>query len=286
VTHDGGNFRYHLFDTDGELAASPLTGSSSRGTSSNENLVMMAGDGRDVAGRLDQVRAHSRTFTEAEAWRLYQGTQGDLKAYYSLDGSTATNAFTGIDASVTGSPSSGAVGINGTAFDFGSGAGGDSELTSGTSLPINGEGFTVAGWLNYDSQEGAARFLQLGGTPSSVPSDGFSLEMGSDDIYPVGWNGFSADVGGTNIGLSPNTWYFIALAVNGNDFRLHVYDQSSELGSSPQTYTLVRGQSGSEDLNMMAGDDSEVEGRLDEVYAYARQFSQSEVDTLYNDSTV
>ena len=50
-------------------------------------------------------------------------------------------------------------------------------------------------------------------------------------------------------------------------------------------YTLVRGQSGSEDLNMMAGDDSEVEGRLDEVYAYARQFSQSEVNTLYNDST-
>jgi len=285
VTHDGGNFRYHLFDTDGELAASPLTGSSSRGTSSNENLVMMAGDGRDVAGRLDQVRAHSRTFTEAEAWRLYQGTQGDLKAYYSLDGSTATNAFTGIDASVTGSPSSGAVGINGTAFDFGRGANVDSALSSGTSLPINGEGFTVAGWLNYDSHEGAGRFLQLGGTPSSLPSDGFSLEMGQDDIYPVAWNGFSADIGGTSIELSSGTWYFIALAVNGNDFRLHVYDQSSELGSSPQTYTLVRGQSGSEDLNMMAGDDSEVEGRLDEVYAYARQFSQSEVDTLYNDST-
>jgi hypothetical protein len=287
VVRDGSNYRYHLFDENGELGASPKTGSTSRGTSSSENLILMAGDGRDVAGRLDQVRAYSRAFTESETWRLYQGLQGQLEAYYSLDGGTATNSVTQADATVTGDPTSGETGINGSAFGFtlnSDGSVADEALASANALDINGVAFTVAGWINQTGHEGAGRLFQTSGGVDSQPTNGFSLEFGNDDIKPVGWDNGAAYFESTTLPVPQNEWRFVALAVDGNDFRLHVYDTNGEISGSPVTYNLTRGQTTGETLYMMAGDGTDVAGRLDEVYAYSRQFSASEIQTLYNDS--
>lgn len=284
---DGDDHRFHVISEDGNVGNSPLDATLTRGVTGNETLSMMAGGGgRDVAGRLDQVRAYSRALTDSEVWQLYESTQSDLKAYYSLDGSTATNAVTGVDATETESPTTGVTGIKDKAFSFTTENGGG--LESGEKLRMNSSELTAAGWLYYRGSDGPGRFLQLGGGTGgfSNPTDGFSVNIGSgDDIYPVAWNGGSTDTGtqGTIV-LSTNTWYFIALTANGDDFTLYVYDQNGELSASPLNDTLDRGLSGTETLNMMAGDVADVDGRLDEVYGYSRELSASEIDTLYTDS--
>jgi len=73
---DGGDYRIHAFDEDGELDASPVTGSGTYGQSDTAALIMMTGDGRDTAGRMDEVRAYSRALSADEVSRLYQGSIG------------------------------------------------------------------------------------------------------------------------------------------------------------------------------------------------------------------
>jgi hypothetical protein len=89
-------------------------------------------------------------------------------------------------------------------------------------------------------------------------------------------------VGEKTIGLGTGTWYYIVTVVDGDTIRLHVFDTNGELSDSPQTYTLPRGRTPADPLDLMAGDGKDIEGRLDEVRAFSGPLSPSEVTDLYD----
>lgn len=218
-----------------------------------------------------------------------------LEAYYSLDEASLppTNTVTGTDAAVTGEPTTGEPGIRNTAFGFTTDDSrkttGDA-LTSGRELPLNGQAATVATWFRYTSKESYARVYQVGGGgPDGIPSvagGGHNVEFiaGSNDIALALWppEGGSSNKAGP-VTLSPETWYFLVCVVDGNEGRMYVFDQDGELTDGGVT-TSGRGQTGSELLNLMGGDSSDPAGRMDEVYAFSKALSASEVMTLYDNS--
>ena len=71
---DGDDARIHVFDGSGELDGSPTTGSGGRSQSDGEPLILMAADGSDTVGRMDEVRAYSRALSEQEVLELYGGS--------------------------------------------------------------------------------------------------------------------------------------------------------------------------------------------------------------------
>ena len=217
--------------------------------------------------------------------------QEGLEAYYPLDGDAPTNVVTGTDADVTGDPTTDASGVVDGAWEFttdGSRSSTADALTSGEDLPLNGEGATVAAWINYTSHEPFARIYQVGGdtaTPA-VAQAGYEVlfTSESDDVYIYGDGTTQSATNRPTIGLSPDTWLFVVTVVDGSDFRIHTFDESGELDASPLTGTAQRTQSGTNPLVLFSGDDSEPAGRLDEVRAYSRALSESEVVQLYSGS--
>jgi hypothetical protein len=216
-------------------------------------------------------------------------------AYYSLDESSLppSNAVTGTDASVTGSPTTGENGIKNTAFGFDESGSNDRDtttdaLTSGQNLPLNGSEATVGAWFRYTTKEDFARVYQIGSTVNETPtSGGWDVEFDSntDDLKLVTWtsaNSGTANSSGT-ITLASDTWYFAVGVVDGSDGTMYVFDQNGELSASPVT-TSGRDQTGNEPLILMGGDNSDAAGRMDEVYALSTALSASEVTTLYNNS--
>jgi len=73
---DGNDITIYTFDEDGQLDGSPGTGGGTRAQSDSAALILMAGDGRDTPGRMDEVRAYSRALSEEEVMRLYNGSIG------------------------------------------------------------------------------------------------------------------------------------------------------------------------------------------------------------------
>jgi len=219
--------------------------------------------------------------------------QEGLEAYYPLDSDTPVNQVTGTTAQVVGEPTTGASGVVGSAYEFtmdGSTAdrapGVADALVSGEDLPLNGEGATVGAWFRYVEHEPFSRVYQVGGGlgggegVGGIP--GFETTfIGEDDdvrIYSTG-----GDTGAV-ITLTPDTWYFVVSVVDGDDARLHVFDSDGELDGSPATGNNGRSQSEAEPLLLMAGDQAETTGRTDEVRAYSRALSETEVVELYSGS--
>jgi hypothetical protein len=216
---------------------------------------------------------------------------GNIEAYYSLDGDTATNQITGTDATVVGEPTTGEPGVVGNAFGFttdGSRNSTGDALTSGQDLPLNGEAATVGAWFRYTTKEDFARVYQIGGGgPDGLPdaNGGWDLEFdsGSDDIQLITWQSGNANSTGT-ITLSSDTWYFVVSVVDGSDSTMYVFDQNGELDASPKSGS-GRDQTGDDVLIMMGGDGSDAVGRMDEVRAYSRALSAAEVTALYEGSS-
>ena len=75
----GGDIRLHVFDQDGELDSSPQTWTGgSRTQSDAAPLIVGSGDGRDTAGRFDEVWAYSRALSEGQVGQLYtRSLEGD-----------------------------------------------------------------------------------------------------------------------------------------------------------------------------------------------------------------
>jgi hypothetical protein len=130
--------------------------------------------------------------------------------------------------------------------------------------------------------------LEAGGIDRNYP-DGWNVQFaGSDDSlqYNV-WDPF----GGFNIAstpaLSSGEWYFLAVVGSGDDVRLHVYDTNGELDGSPYTGTGARNTT--EDgvgLTLIEGQDIYTDGGIDEVFAYSRTLSASEIDDLYQGAVI
>jgi len=208
-----------------------------------------------------------------------------LEAYFPFDGDAATNVVTGTDGEVTGEPTTDATGVVDGAWEFttdGSRSNTVDAVTSGEDLPLNGEGATVACWINFTGHEPFGRLLQVGGdiATSTVDPPGHEIvfEDQSDALY------IYAKTASTTIPVSPETWYFVVGVVDGSEARLHVFDGDGELDASPTTVDDMRSPSGTEPLVMMSGDDSETAGRLDEVRAYSRALSEQEILELYGGS--
>jgi hypothetical protein len=293
---DGSNIRLHVFDRDGELDASPISGNDSRTTTnSGLPLTMMAGDSDYTTGRLDEVYAYSAALSETQVEDLYAASepveypavpQGSMEAYYPLDGPNATNLVTDATASVTGSPTTGVDGIRGDAWEFT--ASGDTgstadALTSANDLPLDGSGATVAAWFRYTNKEGFARVYQVGGDVSTPgASEGYEtiFNGGNDELFVVPSSG--SDTG--NVPVSPDTWHLVVTVADGSELRLHVYDRDGEVAGSPATGSRTASDT-VYPLVMMSGDDSEPAGKLDEVYAYSRSLSGDEIDQLHAATT-
>jgi hypothetical protein len=88
VGDSNGEARFHVFsESGGELSGSPVTVSDSRGTGDSV-LHMMAGDGRDVAGTMDEVFGYNTALTPTEVTEL---------RYNSTDEAPVTNTTQGTD---------------------------------------------------------------------------------------------------------------------------------------------------------------------------------------------
>jgi hypothetical protein len=217
-----------------------------------------------------------------------------LEAYYPLDGSAATNAVTGTDATIAGEPTTDAEGVVDGAFEFTST--GDRESVSDAlvteELPLNGEGATVGAWVNVTGHENFSKIYQVGGSLDAFPTDGWDLEFDDDTnaVWSVSWQADQGDAvraEATKTSLSLDTWYFLVVVVDGDDVRVHAFDQSGELDASPNTGNFSpRGRTDTAPLNLMAGVGDDTAGRLDEVRAYSRALSEEEVTSLYQGSSV
>jgi hypothetical protein len=216
--------------------------------------------------------------------------QDGIEAYYSLNGDTAANLVTGTDAVENGSPSSGAAGVVGDAFSFDHTS--TEGLKSGEALALNGQAATVGAWVNFTSKNDFGRIYQIGGDFADIPDDGWQTRFdGSNDnlLIETRDGGSLTELVPTDA-LDSDTWYFVVTVLDepGDEARIHAYDQSGELSNSPYTGALgspAWSQTGSERLVLMAGGNDEgTSGRMDEVRAYSRALSESEVTTLYQGS--
>jgi hypothetical protein len=231
--------------------------------------------------------------------------QDGLEAYYPLDGTTATNAVTSADATLLGGPSTGQPGVSDNtdnAFEFTyNGSGVDDALVSGNQLDINGAEFTLAGWVYHTGHDATGTIFQVGADPANRPTGGVSLEFvwdgetydysgpdsgpDAEQLTVVSWEGGgNTSDDSKSLPVAFDAWRFVAVAVNGDDSRLHVFDTNGEISGSPVTETAARGQSTPATFSCMAGDGWDVAGRLDEVYAYSTELTASEITTLYNNS--
>jgi hypothetical protein len=213
-------------------------------------------------------------------------------AYYPFDGTAGTNCVTGVDANVVGSPTTGVSGVSANtndAWEFvGDGGSGDDSITdaveSSQDLPINGQEATIAGWFRHESHpENTEEFARILSVDNGVDTN--------DNNYSILFRGGTSNAinlyVGTdtaNISVSPGTWYFVAATVDGSTGTLYVYDTNGELSASPVSNSDTRSQTAGEKLCMMAGDAREVDGRMDEVFAFSTALSASEVDALYDNS--
>jgi len=223
----------------------------------------------------------------------------NLEAYFSFDGDTPTNQVTGTDATVEGDVTTGQPGVLNDAYEFtvnqetGVGIAPEDATSSGgvTSepLPLNGDGATAATWVNFTDHEqwGRAPF-QIGGSLADGPADGWNIQFQSNEesLRSELWDGGPSNgSGGTPIAVDPETWYFVVMVVEGGDARVHVFDQDGELDSSPQTWTGgSRSQSDAEPLIIGGGQGYDMEGLVDEVYAYSAALSEADVELLYSQS--
>jgi len=215
-----------------------------------------------------------------------------LEAYYSLDGSTPTNAVTGTDATIEGEPTTGADGVVNSAFEFTQNndrsSVADALVTE--DLPVNGEGATVGAWVNVTGHEDYSKIYQIGGSIGGFPTDGWDLEFNenTNGVWAVSWQAdqeAAIRATGTQTSLSLDTWYFLVVVVDGDDVRVHAFDQSGELDASPSSGQFSpRGRTDGAPLHLMAGVGDDTAGRMDEVRAYSRALSEAEVTALYGGS--
>jgi hypothetical protein len=217
--------------------------------------------------------------------------RGNAEAYIPLDTSAATNCRTGADATVFGSPSSGANGVSSNTNDAFSFDGSDDALQAGQNLPLNGPQATVAAWFKSPSFSTFEALFSINGGPNSTPKDnggGYTVSFDGNEIRPTIWTSSSANFGGNKIALSTGTWYFAVAVADGNSCTLYVYDQTGELSSSPVTVDDSDGngrtQTGDASLTTMVENGNWLPGNLDEVYGFSTALTTSEIDTLYNNS--
>jgi fibronectin type 3 domain-containing protein len=220
--------------------------------------------------------------------RVVRTVESPLEAYYPLDYQPEDFAYDagglGRDATPEGGVTTGVDGAVNAAYSFD----GEDDKLSTPGLVINDTEFTVATWFQYDAHDPYGQVLEAGGIDRNYP-DGWNVQFaGSDDSlqYNV-WDPF----GGFNIAstpaLSSGEWYFLAVVGSGDDVRLHVYDTNGELDGSPYTGTGARNTT--EDgvgLTLMEGQDIYTDGRIDEVFAYSRTLSASEIDDLYQGAVI
>jgi len=227
--------------------------------------------------------------------------QDGIEAYFPLDGDSATNIVTGNNGDITGDPNTDAEGVVNGAWEFttsGDPAGSRNSttdaVTSGQTLPLNGETATVGAWVNFTEHEAFGRLYQVGGSVAepAASAGGYEVIFHGGDSTPEN-SLLVADGSGRVVGadtgafdLSPETWYFVVIVRDGANYRLHVFDTSGELDDSPATgsHDAAPPTSSGELLVLMDGDDSETAGRIDEVRGYSRALSENEVTELYSGS--
>jgi hypothetical protein len=217
--------------------------------------------------------------------------RSSVEAYYPLDNDAGKNCITGnsitkVDGNTSiDTSASGAVANTNGAFDLKNvDDGSDNDgLVSNGSLPLNGDGATVAGWFNFDSHDGFGRVFQVGGSFSSSAGDGYDVELVDDtNAKLVTFGGFT-EAG--KIPVSPNTWYFFAAVVDGpnGNIRLQIFDTSGELADSPKTGSDGRSRSSvNKFLHLGGGDGSYVDGTFDEIFAFSEALTENDVLSLYN----
>jgi hypothetical protein len=73
---EGDEITYYGYSRTGGGGSSSASASGTRGQSDTASLMLMCGDGRDAAGRVDEVRAYSRALSEDEIFELFPASGG------------------------------------------------------------------------------------------------------------------------------------------------------------------------------------------------------------------
>jgi len=123
-----------------------------------------------------------------------------------------------------------------------------------------------------------------GGNQNS-PTNGWNIEFGGTDntVAHQFWNG--GDIGAEgqpSVSCPAGEWVFVVTVVEGSDATIYTFDEEGQIASGSGGGD--RTQSELAQLILMAGDGRDTPGLMDEVWAYSRALSDSEVDRLYNQS--
>lgn len=157
-------------------------------------------------------------------------------------------------------------------------------------MPLNRDSVTITTWLNYERFDDWARIFQVGLSDGEAvdpsgggrPTEGFALQWNSSDpqLEPRTQEG---EIEAVSDSLEAGVWYFVAYVIDGDDFRMHVFDEDGELGGSPYTATDIpaRTRTDGATVGLMAGDGRYTGGRLDDVRGYAGALSTDEIQAVY-----
>lgn len=206
-----------------------------------------------------------------------------LEAYVPCDessGPMADVSANGYSLTLSGA-SPGATGVLGTtavSYD------GTDDFAEMTGTGANVAKFSALVWVKLvGSHDDWARIIQVGGSESSGPTNGWDIEwQGSDNsIKTRGYeNGDGTDGHLSNTTLAQDTWYCL-ITKNISDGRnnLAIYDASGTQLES-QDKNMARGSTSTAPVYIAAGDGRYSNIVVDEVRIWTRELSDSEEQAL------
>ncbi len=285
VGTSGSGFR--LYQNGSLVAATDSAGSAARSSTAGMDLAIGDEPGSTVAfsGLIDEVRVYRRVLSDDEIRQVYSlgvptGTDTSLKGYWSFNGqdTVGTTAYdrsgAGNDGTLTNGPTvaRGKLG-QGVTFD-----GTNDYISVGTAFDFSTASFTLTSWVKPTNFSDFGTIIAKRDTfASNDMRFGFLLYSGTGEVTLNCGSGTTL-----TFDYSPptNEWTHLALVVTTTSTDLYANGSFSESLAGCTTYgtdATAETRIGS----VPDGPDA-FTGAIDEVRAYSRILSASEIGALYN----
>jgi hypothetical protein len=178
VGDSNGEARLHVFSKDGgELSNSPVTVSGNRGTG-DKILHMMGGDGRDVAGTMDEVFGYNTALTSAEVTKLRYDSTDEAPVTNTTQGSDHDTIQAAIDAASSGDTINVKSGTHSEDVTFNSGTTGltlqstgdytNTTISASGGISVNADNTTIDGFTLEKTTDDGTGLVYVSGSGSTI----------------------------------------------------------------------------------------------------------------------
>lgn len=205
----------------------------------------------------------------------------DPVAYYPLDGTTASdNSGNGNDGSLNGSPATGVPGVTDDCFSFD----GDDDYISCPTGVIDGEtAFTISAWVNANSMENDSTIVSFTGNADyGLRYDASGYESGNKALLKVQHANGSGDPCylESESAVQTTDWQHVAVTYDAtNGYTMYVNGTAVSSGAAQNAGGTV--DVNRFDIGRSTSAGTFWDGRLDEIRAYNRELTSSEIESLF-----